>query len=127
MKVGGALGGMVWGDNNSTQYRTFGGKISSNTFLSTASSSLGFGYGIAIAGHGKVTVSHDNIFTNANFNGQRGPRCTDVPTPAPGPAYIDLSNSVGVDAPGFVNLSIQYLLCLLPNSAVSGTRFTGTV
>ncbi|SCZ99435.1 BZ3500_MvSof-1268-A1-R1_Chr3-1g06010 [Microbotryum saponariae] len=82
IKVGIAMGTMVWGTDNRTIARTFGGTVQNNVFTSGASGY--FGYAIAVAGHANAVVT-GNVAKLANFGGVESPQCFTSWFPLPKP------------------------------------------
>ncbi|GAA6061226.1 hypothetical protein JCM10212_002685 [Sporobolomyces blumeae] len=88
IKVGIAIGGMVWGVDNRTAARTWGGSFIDNTFTSGPKGY--FAYAIGVSGHKGATITGNRI-DGANFGGVDSPSCFTnwFPLPQPQPFVAD--------------------------------------
>lgn len=88
IKAGIAVGGMIWGTDNRTEIRTFGGQITNNVFSSGPTGY--FGYSIAVSGHERVTIT-GNTAAAAKFGGVESSSCFTYwfPLPTPQPFIAD--------------------------------------
>ncbi|GAA6007889.1 hypothetical protein JCM10207_004914 [Rhodosporidiobolus poonsookiae] len=115
MKIGVAMGGLVWGTDNRTTARTYGGTVQDNLFLSGFTGY--FGFGIAVAGHNYATVT-GNTFKQANFGGVDTAACFTAyyPLPAPEAVVADPYTTPGsVFQAGFdLRQTIVYAICRGP-------------
>ncbi|GAA5885524.1 hypothetical protein JCM6882_007452 [Rhodosporidiobolus microsporus] len=85
IKVGIAMGGMVWGTDNRTAARTYGGLVQNNVIASGPTGY--FGFGIAQSGHNAAVVQ-GNQFRKANFGGVDSAACFTAYYPLPSPKEI---------------------------------------
>ncbi|GAA5892311.1 hypothetical protein JCM5296_003232 [Sporobolomyces johnsonii] len=117
IKVGIAIGGMVWGSDNRTAARTFAGTVRNNVFQSGSTGY--FGYAIAIAGHENATV-YGNDASGANFGGDPSTAC--IPSP-----MVPTSQALVYDhwtTPGtvmqnnFQDHQLVFLICQEPGAIV---------
>ncbi|GAA6027500.1 hypothetical protein JCM8097_007892 [Rhodosporidiobolus ruineniae] len=85
IKVGIAIGGMVWGTDNRTAARTYAGTFTNNNLMSGTAGY--FGFGIAVSGHNAATVQ-GNRFQKANFGGVDSAACFTAYYPLPPPEAL---------------------------------------
>ncbi|SCV71131.1 BQ2448_2719 [Microbotryum intermedium] len=126
IKVGIAMGTMVWGTDNRTVARTFGGTVENNVFLSGASGY--FGYAIAVAGHANAVVS-GNVAKLANFGGVESPQCFTswFPMPKPQAFVADPYTTPGmILQAGFSRLvALVLLICRGPGAITTRNSYFG--
>ncbi|KAK4704505.1 hypothetical protein P7C70_g1699, partial [Phenoliferia sp. Uapishka_3] len=117
IKVGIPMGGMVWGVDNRTASRTFGGTVTGNTFLADTGY---FGYAIGSTGHANAVVE-GNDATGAKFGGVDSPACFTQQFPLPTPqAFVRDPNTTPGSTwqDGFYSLAtLVLLICKGPNPA----------
>ncbi|GAA6023117.1 hypothetical protein JCM11491_000076 [Sporobolomyces phaffii] len=124
IKVGIAIGGMVWGVDNRTASRTFGGSFIDNEFSSGANGY--FGYGIGISGHNGAVVTGNKVTGEANFGGVPSPSCFSwLPHPAPQPFIADPTNTPGstLQDDFWVKTVLVLLICKGPGAILNHTNF----
>lgn len=110
MKVGIAIGGMVWGSDNRTAARTFGGTVRNNVFQSGSSGY--FGYAIGIAGHKNANV-YGNDASAANFGGDFSQACFPI-IPSSQAFVYDQWTTPGTQMQNnFQNYPLVFLICEL--------------
>ncbi|GAA5875582.1 hypothetical protein JCM8547_007587 [Rhodosporidiobolus lusitaniae] len=85
IKVGIAMGGMIWGVDNRTSSRTYGGLVQNNHF--TSGTTGYFGFGIATSGHNAATIK-GNVFTKSNYGGVDSTACFTAYYPLPAPEAL---------------------------------------
>ncbi|KAK4700395.1 hypothetical protein P7C70_g5853, partial [Phenoliferia sp. Uapishka_3] len=117
IKIGVAIGGMVWGVDNRTIARTYGGTVQNNIFRSGASGY--FGYSIGIAGHANATIS-GNDATAANFGSILSPNCYNFPLPTPQSFVADEWTTPGSSLqPNFFMSTLALLICRGPGPIIA--------
>ncbi|GAA5893364.1 hypothetical protein JCM8208_004420 [Rhodotorula glutinis] len=116
IKAGIALGGMVWGSDNRTAARTWGGIVRNNVFKSGSGY---FGYAIAVAGHQKAMIS-GNDASGAAFGGGPSEACVPNPTVPTSQAFVyDHWTTTGSTLQNnFVNAPLVFLICQAPGPVV---------
>ncbi|KAL8276755.1 hypothetical protein RQP46_010864 [Phenoliferia psychrophenolica] len=92
IKMGVAIGGMVWGVDNRTESRTHGGTVTGNSFLSSGTGY--FHYAIGAAGHNGAVVSGNNA-RRGSYGGVDSGACFPA-FPLPSPQAL----GVGVEVAG---------------------------
>ncbi|SGY49280.1 BQ5605_C001g00762 [Microbotryum silenes-dioicae] len=126
IKVGIAMGTMVWGTDNRTVARTFGGTVQNNVFTSGASGY--FGYAIAVAGHANAVVT-GNVAKLANFGGVESPQCFTswFPLPKPQGFVADPYTTPGmILQAGFSRLvALVLLICRGPGAITTRNSYFG--
>ncbi|GAA5883859.1 hypothetical protein JCM16303_007420 [Sporobolomyces ruberrimus] len=116
MKVGIAIGGMVWGSDNRTAARTFGGTVRNNVFQSGSSGY--FGYAVAIAGHKNANV-YGNDASAANFGGNPSPACFPI-IPSSQALVYDQWTTPGTQMQNnFQNFPLVFLICQQPGAVLT--------
>ncbi|GAA6063968.1 hypothetical protein JCM10212_004778 [Sporobolomyces blumeae] len=117
IKVGIAVGGMVWGSDNRTAARTFGGAVRNNVFKSGSSGY--FGYAIAVAGHNNGMIS-GNDASGANFGGNPSAACIPSPMVPTSQALVyDQWTTPGTNMQNNMqNFPLVFLICQQPGSIV---------
>jgi len=108
MKVGIAIGGMVWGSDNRTAARTYGGTVRNNNFQSGSSGY--FGYAIAIAGHKNANV-YGNDASGANFGGDFSQACFPIIPSSQAFVYDQWTTPGGQMQNNFQNFPLVFLIC----------------
>ncbi|KAL8290115.1 hypothetical protein RQP46_003054 [Phenoliferia psychrophenolica] len=128
IKVGIALGTLVWGSIRNPAGYTYGGTVTGNAFSTGSSNTPGyFGYGLPVGGHYYGTVLN-NSFKEASFGGAPSSTCTIPLPPTPGPLYIDpTSTGGGTLQPGYSNQHISFLICNAPTTVLSIFEFSSNV
>ncbi|KAI5474303.1 hypothetical protein MNV49_003642 [Pseudohyphozyma bogoriensis] len=118
IKVGIAIGPLVWGTDNTTADRTYGGTFQGNTF--TSGSSGYFGYGVGMSAHNGATVL-DNDASSANFGGEESVSCFGPTyTPTPQAFVYDPSNTPNATLQNnFVAHQAVLLICNEPGPIVT--------
>ncbi|GAA5953533.1 hypothetical protein JCM3765_005065 [Sporobolomyces pararoseus] len=115
MKVGIAIGGMVWGSDNRTAARTFGGTVRNNVFQSGSSGY--FGYAIGIAGHKNANV-YGNDASAANFGGDFSQACFPI-IPSSQAFVYDQWTTPGTQMQNnFQNYPLVFLICQQPGPII---------
>ncbi|KAK4705407.1 hypothetical protein P7C70_g799, partial [Phenoliferia sp. Uapishka_3] len=123
IKIGIAVGGLVWGVDNRTIARTYGGTVTNNVFKSSTSTGY-FGYSIGIAGHANATIS-GNSALNANFGSVLSPNCYNFPLPTPQSFVADQWTTPGSKFQGTFTMSTLVLLICRGPGAIIATRGVG--
>ncbi|GAA6058121.1 hypothetical protein JCM3770_005949 [Rhodotorula araucariae] len=119
IKVGIAVGGMVWGGDNRTEARTHGGRVTNNVLSAGPTEAGGyFGYGIAVAGHEGVHVLGNTAASGA-WGGANTQYCfpDQYPLPAPTAWVIDPYTTPGTTGHQdnlFAGLPIVFAICAGP-------------
>ncbi|BGO99471.1 hypothetical protein NBRC10513v2_003568 [Rhodotorula toruloides] len=115
IKVGIAVGGLVWGSDNRTASRTYGGTIKNNVFRSGWTGY--FGYAIAASGHNSTTIT-GNSARQANFGGVESSACfTSLFPLPPRQAFVDnpwTTPGSTLQAGFYKNLAFGFAICLAP-------------
>ncbi|KDE09013.1 hypothetical protein MVLG_00735 [Microbotryum lychnidis-dioicae p1A1 Lamole] len=113
MKVGVAIGGMIWGSDNRTASRGHFGTFRYNTFTSLNDGY--FGYSIAVAGHENATVIGNNVLLG-RFGGGPSPACIpDSTIPTPQALVRDSWTTPGSSLQaGFNDTPLVFLICSQP-------------
>ncbi|GAA5959582.1 hypothetical protein JCM3765_007203 [Sporobolomyces pararoseus] len=93
IKVGIAIGGMVWGVDNRTASRTYGGQFLDNEFSSGETGY--FGYAIGVSGHKGAVITGNFVHENTAFGGVDSAACFKAwfPLPKPQPFIADPTNT----------------------------------
>ncbi|GAA5856342.1 hypothetical protein JCM9279_005732 [Rhodotorula babjevae] len=117
IKAGIALGGMVWGSDNRTAARTWGGTVRNNVFESGSSGY--FGYAVAVAGHQKAMIS-GNDASGASFGGGPSEACVPNPMVPKSQAFVyDHWTTTGSQLQdNFVDAPLVFLVCQGPGPVV---------
>ncbi|SCZ98967.1 BZ3500_MvSof-1268-A1-R1_Chr7-1g09334 [Microbotryum saponariae] len=115
MKVGVAIGGMIWGSDNRTASRGHFGTFRYNTFTSLNDGY--FGYSIAVAGHENATVIGNNVLLG-RFGGGPSPACIPNPMiPTPQALVRDSWTTPGSSLQaGFNDTPLVFLICSQPGA-----------
>ncbi|GAA5946593.1 hypothetical protein JCM3775_007375 [Rhodotorula graminis] len=117
IKAGIALGGMVWGSDNRTAARTWGGIVRNNVFKSGSGGY--FGYAVAVAGHQKAMIS-GNDASGAAFGGGPSEACVPNPMVPSSQAFVyDHWTTTGSTLQdNFYNAPLVFLICQGPGPVV---------
>ncbi|BGP47899.1 hypothetical protein JCM10450v2_003764 [Rhodotorula kratochvilovae] len=122
IKVGIAVGGMVWGGDNRTAARTRGGSITNNAIMAGTSGKGYLGFGIALAGHEGAHVL-GNTAPRGAWGGSNTQYCfpDQYPLPPPWAWVMDPYTTPGTTGHQdnlFVELPIVYAICRGPGPIV---------
>ncbi|GAA98691.1 uncharacterized protein L969DRAFT_20835 [Mixia osmundae IAM 14324] len=113
IKVGIAMGTLVWGSINSTQFQNSGGTVRYNTLSS--SGQYGYiGFGIATAGHLNA-ATYGNTFSAAAWNGIPSQACVgQFLPPRPKALTYDPYTTSGSFQTGSSQDTLMFLICMMP-------------
>ncbi|MBW0488853.1 hypothetical protein O181_028568 [Austropuccinia psidii MF-1] len=118
IKVGIAMGTMVWGSKNSTSYRNYGATVRNNVF--TSSNGGYFGYGIALSGFNFTNVYSNTFLPSAKFDGRLTSSCIHTPSKLPTPRNLtyDVSTTYNVKQQMTTTAdTLVFLICIAPLGA----------
>ncbi|EGG11310.1 uncharacterized protein MELLADRAFT_102180 [Melampsora larici-populina 98AG31] len=123
IKVGIAMGTMVWWSKNSTSRRPYNGVVQDNYF--TSSNDGYFGYGIAVAGYNSTVIQRNTFSPEVKFDGVITPKCIPRHTP-PNPRNLTYdpttTHDVTIQATSSTD-SLCHVICIGPLGSEGGTRF----
>ncbi|KAH9808898.1 hypothetical protein DFH28DRAFT_992796 [Melampsora americana] len=123
IKVGIAMGTMVWWSRNSSSERPFNGIVQDNYF--TSSKDGYFGYGIALAGYNSSVVQGNVFSPEAKFDGVVTPKCIPrhIP-PVPRNLTYDPTTTENVTIQSTTSIdTLVHVICVGNLNAQGGTRF----
>ncbi|MBW0463417.1 hypothetical protein O181_003132 [Austropuccinia psidii MF-1] len=127
IKVGIAMGTMVWGSKNSTSYRNYGATVRNNVFGSGDNGY--FGYGIALSGFNSTNVYSNIFLPGTKFDGRLTSACINAPGKLPTPrnlTYDVFTTYRAEPQPSMTSDNLVFLICIAPVDARDSINFQPT-